>query len=249
MTDRQENKDRLTALWLTLAVVAVIVLFLAFGKMGYDPGLLTENNSEAVMMPPDDEEMFVEPELLDLGEEHATANDAPAAAMRGEPEPAPVDNSRQVVPGDNPKPAPAVEKPVTQDRENDVKATTPTVTDKEREKVTSSVAKGFAGRNGTVDGNDKGNASGGEGVGIQGSVRGRTFKGCPSPKVSLRHKTVVKVEVVVNEEGHVVSASATGAADATIRRACEQAARQATWSARKGAGDTHGSITFTITPR
>lgn len=249
MSTKREKKDRLLAIGLTLLIVVLIALFLLGGRLTFSPPLTADSAPAEMMMPEEEEELFVEPELLDLGEEKAVANDAPASSFKGQPEPAPEDHTELIVKDENPKPAPPVEKPITQKKESPVKATTPTATDKEKAKVTSSVAKGFAPRNGTETGKNSNSGAGGDGVGIQGSVRGRTFNGCPKPNVSLRHKTVVKVEVVVNEEGKVISASATGSADASIRRACEQAARQATWSAKKGAGDTHGSITFTITPR
>ncbi len=249
MSTEREKKDRWIAIGLTLVIVVIIALFLVGGRLTFYPPLTADSTPAEMMVPEEEEEMFVEPELLDLGEEKAVTNDAPAPSFKGQPEPAPEDHTELIVKGENPKPAPPVEKPITQKKESPVKATTPTVTDKEKAKVTSSVAKGFAPRNGTETGKNSNSGAGGDGVGIQGSIRGRTFNGCPKPNVSLRHKTVVKVEVVVDEDGKVISASATGTADASIRRACEQAARQATWSAKKGAGDTHGSITFTITPR
>lgn len=67
--------------------------------------------------------------------------------------------------------------------------------------------------------------------------------------VELTNKTVVVVDITVNEEGAVTSASARGSASSVIRRKCEQSALQARWSKKRGAGDTRGTITFTITPR
>ncbi|MDE6423412.1 MAG: hypothetical protein K2K95_08340, partial [Muribaculaceae bacterium] len=64
-----------------------------------------------------------------------------------------------------------------------------------------------------------------------------------------RHKTIVTVNVVIDAAGKVIAASSTGSDDANIRRKCEAAAKQARWSAKKGASTTRGSITFTITPK
>lgn len=244
----RDRKDRIVAASVTLALAIILLLTLRFGTVGYD-SQLTADNYTAELAPPDDEELFLEPELLNLGEEEATTHDAPSQSVKGNPELAETDHSKVVAKGDNPKPAPAVEKPVTQKQESPVQATTPSATDKEREKATSTVAKGFAPRNGNPTGDTGGSGAGDSGVGVAGNLRGRTFQGCPSPKVQLRHKTVVKVDVVVDEDGRVISASASGSADASIRRQCEQAARQARWSAKKGAGETRGSITFTITPK
>ena len=107
----------------------------------------------------------------------------------------------------------------------------------------------LGGGRGRGGGGPGGPGAGGTGVGISGSARGRTFLGCPKPDVALRHKAVVKVNVVIDASGKVVSASASGSADASIRRKCEQAARGARWTEKKGVSETRGTITFTITPR
>ena len=152
-------------------------------------------------------------------------------------------------PGENPKPAPQVEKKITQKQESPVKATEPPATNEEQSKISSAMANKFSGKNGATDGKSGSNGSGGTGVGIAGNANGRTFLGCNTPNVTLRHKTTVKVSVVIDATGKVISATASGSADASIRRACEQAARTARWSEKKGAGETRGSITFTITPK
>ena len=153
------------------------------------------------------------------------------------------------MPGKNKKPAPPVEKNVASKRESAVKSTEPTLSEEEKKRVTSKVAKGFRSRNGVTDGANAANGAGGSGTGIRGIASGRSFKGCPKPDVALRHKVTVTVNVVIDSEGRVISARAKGGADASIRRACEQAARGARWSAKAGAPDTKGTITFSITPR
>lgn len=243
-----EQKDRTIAAAITFAAVLLILLFLFIGGFTYDrSGLASQSVPE---IEPLEDEMFLEPEILkDLGEENAVNRDEPAPAFKGEPEPAETDNTKLVVPGDNPKPAPPEEKKITSKKESPVKATEPSATKEEKQKITSSVAKGFSGKNGAVEGKSGTSGAGGIGLGIQGNANGRTFKGCPKPDVELRHKTTVKVAVVIDAEGRVTSAKASGGASASIRRACEQAARGARWSAKKGAGETRGTITFTITPR
>ena len=246
--NNKQKKDSYIAAGVTTVVMLLILLFLYFGGYSFDRQLLAESSTPEIA--PEEEEIFLEPEILrDLGEENATHNDAPAPAFQGEPEPSETDNTKLVVPGENPKPAPPIEKKVTTKKESPVKATEPSVTKEEKQKVTSSVAKGFSGRNGTPEGNSGTDGAGGTGMGIRGSANGRTFRGCPSPDVSLRHKTTVKVAVVIDADGNVTSATASGGSSAQIRRACEQAARGAKWSAKKGAGETRGTITFTITPR
>lgn len=245
--DRQ-YKDRAIAAGITFIVMLLILLSLFFGSVSFDRQDLARQSIPEIQ--PEEEELFLEPEILkDLGEENAIRRDAPAKMAKGEAEPAQVDNNKLVVKGENPKPAPAAEKLVTQKAESPVKAPEPSATTEERQKVTSTVAKGFAPHNGVKEGATGSDGAGGVGIGINGSAGGRTFKGCPKPDVSLRQKTTVTVSVVIDADGNVTSAKASGGASAAIRRACEQAARGAKWSEKKGAGETRGSITFTITPR
>ncbi|MBD5269608.1 MAG: hypothetical protein HDS43_03195 [Bacteroides sp.] len=249
MTSR-EKKDSAIAAAVTFVAALVLLVVLFCCGLRFDRSLLAASSMPEPMETPEEEELFLDPELLDLGEENAVNNDAPAPAFKGEPEPAEEDQPEVVEPGPSPKPTPPVPKPITQKKESPVKATEPSATDKERQKATSSVAKGFAGRNGTPDGKaSESVGAGGTGVGISGNARGRTFISCPSPDVALRHKTVVTVNIVVDAAGKVISASATGSASADIRRKCEQAALRARWTEKKGAGETRGTLTFTITPK
>lgn len=243
---KKYDKDRAIAAFLTFLVALAILLTLFFGGISWDRQALAEASTPEIM----DEEVFIEPELVELGEENAVNHDKPAPAMKGEPDPAPEDKAEIIEPGPKPEPAPPKPKLNTQKKESKMKVEEPSQTDKERQKATSSVANKFSHRNGAVEGTDKGTSgAGGTGVGVSGNAHGRSFISCPKPDVALRHKTIVTVNVVIDAEGKVVEATAKGSADASIRRKCEAAARQARWSAKKGATSTRGSITFTITPR
>ncbi len=243
---KRYDKDRVIAAFLTFLVALAILLTLFFGGISWDRQALAEASTPEIM----DEEVFIEPELVELGEENAVNHDKPAPAMKGEPDPAPEDKAEIIEPGPKPEPAPPKPKLNTQKKESKMKVEEPSQTDKERQKATSSVANKFSHRNGAVEGTDKGTSgAGGTGVGVSGNAHGRSFISCPKPDVALRHKTIVTVNVVIDAEGKVVEATAKGSADASIRRKCEAAARQARWSAKKGATSTRGSITFTITPR
>ncbi|MBD5281010.1 MAG: hypothetical protein HDS35_11595 [Bacteroides sp.] len=247
---KKEDKDRAIAAALTFLVTLVLLLVLFFGGISFDRQELAESSTPELLPP--EEELFIEPELVDLGEETSVNhNTKPAPSLKGEPEPAPEDHAEIVDPGEKPDPVvKPVQKEITQKKESPVQKEEPSITDKERQKATSSVANKFAPKNGQTEGSDKGTSgAGGDGVGVSGNAHGRTFISCPKPDVALRHKTIVTVNVVIDAEGKVIEASATGSADATIRRKCEAAARQARWSAKKGASTTRGSITFTITPR
>lgn len=244
-----EQKDKGIAAAITFAIMLIIVLLLFLGSITYDRELLAQSSIPEIGM--EEEELFLEPEILKpIGEEDAVNHDSPAEAFKGEPEPAETDNPKLVVKGDNPKPAPPVQKVVTTTKESSVKATEPTISKEEEQKIKSTVANAFSGRNGNTEGKSSSAAgAGGEGSGVNGSSTGRNFLSCPSPNVSLNHKTVVKVDVKIDADGKVIEAKATGGGDADIRRKCEQAARSARWSAKKGASVASGTITFTIIPK
>lgn len=245
------RKDSAIATAVTLLVALLLFLGLWFGGVTFDRSLLAEvSTPEISVAEPEEEELFVEPEITrDLGEETAETQDAPAPAFKGQPEEAPKENTRQVVPDKNPKPAPPVEKPITQSKESPVKATTPTISEEEKKKVTSSIANKFkTNDNGTETGKTGSVGAGGTGVGISGSVSGRTFLGCPKPSVSLSNKTTITVVVTIDAEGHVTSAKARNG-EAYLQRACEQAALKARWSKKEDTPSARGTLTFTITPR
>ncbi|MDE6144232.1 MAG: hypothetical protein K2F94_09180 [Muribaculaceae bacterium] len=242
------RKDRALAALITLLILAAILLILLFGSVSWKRDAITETTSPELML---EEEEFIEPELVELGEETAVKQNKPAPTLKGEPEPAPEDNAEIVDPGPKPDPNPKpVRNEITQKKESRLKQEEAAKTEKERKKATSSVASKFSSKNGSTEGSDKGTSgAGGTGVGVSGNAHGRSFISCPKPDVTLRHKTVVTVNVVIDAEGKVTEAKASGSASAEIRRKCEAAARQARWSAKKGATSTRGSITFTITPR
>lgn len=255
-TRQKDNRDsRRASIWaatVTFAAAVIILLWLFFCGLTFDRAALAASSTPEIQLP-DEEELFIEPELVrNLGEENAVTHDEPAPALQGKPEPAPVENTKHVEPGKNEKPAPPVEKPVTQKKESPVKATEPPKTNEEKKRVTSKMANKFPGQNGTPSGSTGGSGAGGTGVGIAGNVAGRTFKGCPKPSVELQNKVVVEVRVTIDARGKVTSATArskSGKPSAAILRACEQAARGARWSEDPDTPSARGSITFTITPK
>lgn len=244
--ESQSRRDKLIAALCTLLFAGVLLLVLFFSTVGQDRAELTQSATPEIIP---EEEMFFEPDLIDLGEDESKNVDEAAPSNQGEPEKSEVIETQTVVKGEDPKPAPPKQKEVTQKKESPVKATEPSQTDKEEKKASNPAAGKFSGKNGNADGKPDGAASGGSGTGVTGSAHGRTFISCDTPKTSLRFKTVVIVDVTVNAEGRVTSASARSGADAAIRRECERAARTARWSPKKGSAETRGTITFTITPR
>lgn len=241
---KSNGKDRTIAAAVTFITALVLLLVLWF------TGLMPRHAEAVEMSTPEimDDEMFYEPELLELGEDRPEQQGLPAPSLKGKPAKADEPNPETVDPGPAPEKTPAVNE-ITLRRENELKKKEAAKTEKEKREATSLVASKFQVKNGSDDGKAVDSpGSGGASTGVSGNARGRTFISCPKPDVTLRHKTVVTVNVVIDAEGNVVEATASGSADAAIRRKCENAARQAKWSPKKGASSTRGSITFTITP-
>lgn len=251
----RKRRDTLIAAAVTMGAALGLLILLFCGSLRYDKALLAQASTPEIGLMPEEEPApeLIEPEILaEKGDLQPEVKDAPSTAVKGNPEPAPKPNPRAEVPGRNEKPAPAVEKPVAQEKPSPVKATEPTKSDRDRQKVTDKMVDKFPGPNGSRTGSSSGRGSGGTGVGTSGQLNGRTFKGCPSPRVELQNKVVVEVKVTVDAAGRVTAATArskTGKASGAILAACEQAACQARWSEDPDTPSARGTITFTITPK
>ncbi|MBD5218001.1 MAG: hypothetical protein HDS73_05865 [Bacteroidales bacterium] len=247
----KRNSDRLIAAIATAILAAIILLTLFFTGLSWDKEVLALNSIPEVAP---EEEVFLEPELLEEpGEEiEEKQEELEAAADRGEPDPAPELNRVKEVAGENPEPAPKVEKQVTTTKPSPVKATEPPKTDKEPKRATDPLAGKFSSRNGSKDGRINGNGAAKTGTAqTQGSVRGRKFKGAAALTAEVNQKIVVRVSVTVDAEGRVKAASISdgGAADSKLRNKILANAKTARWEAKPGAPDASGILTYTITPK
>jgi len=243
------KKDSVIAGIVTLVCVLLILLCLLFTGLSYDAKLAASSTNPEL----EEEELFLDPELLldqkqSIGETDATVHETPAPEVKGEPIPASVEENHTVHSGDNAQPSPEpqlvaskVESAVTNAESNKKK---------EEEQVAKSMAGKFRSKPGSTKGKfDSASGSDGVGIGVSGNFSGRQFLGCPLPDVELAHKTTVTVSIIVNAEGKVISATASGPAPTSIRKKCEQAAMKAKWSAKEGAANTNGTISFTIIPK
>lgn len=249
---RRRGREQPIAVAVTLAAALAIFIFLYFGKIGFDRTRLTEEIASETEYP-DEEELFLDPELLDPGEEESRQLTAPAAPAQGMPEVVPEPKQQRPVVKAEPvkdKPTPPKEKLVSTKKPSPVKAVDPRSDDKELRKAQSKTAGAFSPDNGQTAGRNNANGSAGTSTGISGHSDGWRFLGCPSPDVRLRNRTVITVSVTVNSRGEVTSATARGG-NASLRAACEQAARRARWKPLDPANTrtARGTITFTITPR
>lgn len=243
-----ERKDSVIAWIATFIIVALLLLWLMFTSLHYDARLAATSNPEL-----EEEEIFLDPELLleqnkTVGNPESTEHDIPSPEVKGQPVPAPVEETHTVHAGENEKPS-AEQQLVTSTAESPVENVASNKT-KDEEKVASSMAGKFKTNPGSVAGKfDSASGSDGSGSGVAGRLSGRQFLGCPLPDVALTHKTTVIVSITVDAEGHVTSATASGAAPAAVRKKCEEAALKARWSAKEGAAPTRGTLTFTIIPK
>lgn len=244
MKPTTENRDRIIAASLTMLSVLLMLLALFFGALKFDRATMANASMPEIQ---DDEPIFIEPLLTNFGEEDAITEDEAAPAAQGEPLPDNETQTRLETEGTKtPKPTPTSSAPSSKPNVNpDLKNS-----EKERRAATDAVASAFATGNGSSDSSAQdASGAGGNGSGVTGSAKGRTFISCPHPDVTLRHKTTVTVNIVIDAQGRVTEATATGGADPAIRQKCVQAALKARWSEKKGASPTRGTITFTITPR
>lgn len=243
--DGGSRRDSAIAAAVTMIVALALLLLLYFGQVGYSRAQIASASTPE----PEEEELYIDPELLNLGEEEATRQDAAAAAPRGVPQQTDKPSEQTTVRGVSEKPAPPKEKRTTQSKPSPVKESEPKASDKERKMADRRTSKAFSPDNGATDGREGASGSGGTSTGIAGNVAGRVFKSCPKPDVTLRNRTVVKVRVTVDADGHVTAATAISGGNASLRRKCERAALQARWSEKKGARPVSGTLTFTLIPR
>ena len=245
----KECRDRLIAAIVTFLAVGLMILWLLVATLRYDERLAAHSENPQL----EEDEIFLDPELLlennkSVGEPDAIAADAPAAEVKGEPAPAPVEQPHTVISGESNVQSPE-QTLIASEAESPVQTVAPDHK-KEDEKVATSMAGKFSSKPGSAQGKfDSTGGSDGVASGVPGKMSGRQFLGCPLPDVSLAHKTTVTVSITVDAAGKVMTATASGAATREIRRKCEQAAMQARWSEKKGAPSTRGSITFTIIPK
>lgn len=247
---RPEN-HQLIAAGITFLVTLLLLLGLYFGTLSYNRDAL----AAASIAEPDaleEEDFFLDPPLV-IGDEDVSDNnsDEPAASPLGQTDPAPVDNDRLVVKGENPEPVKVQEKLITQKQLSPVKAAEPSPTKEPESAVTSQMSKNFGPKNGKADGVHNGTGSGGKGSGVSGNVRGRKFLGCPLPVVALKKTVTVVISIRVDENGKVIEASVRdrgGASQENVNK-CLASARKATWSKKPGAAPVSGSLTFTLVPK
>lgn len=243
------KKDSIIAGLVTFLCVLAILLWLLFTSLRYYEKLAASSVNPEL----EEEELFLDPELLleqhrEVGNPETENHDSPAPEVKGEPVPAPVEQKHTAHSGENMLQAP--EQQLITTKEETPVDNAAANRKKEEEKVASAMEGKFKTNPGSVTGKfDSPSGSEGSGSGVNGRLSGRQFLGCPLPNVELTHKTTVTVSIKVDAAGKVLEATASGAAPRAIRKKCEEAAMKARWSAKDGAPETRGTITFTIIPK
>lgn len=234
-----------------LAAIALVLMLMLCG-LTQDPDALAQATPAA---PPDTDVQYIDPELLEPPAPDGTDPDSdvpeqPAQQPLGLEQQAPEVSKEKIVDGKNPQPAVSTEKLVTQKQPSPVKTTEPAPAKKPESNIASSMGSKFNGKNGSPTGSQGGYATGGKGTGVNGKLSGRKFLGCDMPQVRLRAKYTVVIRVEVNAQGKVISASVSsaGGAPRDVQDKCLAAARTARWSAKEGASNARGSLSFTLVP-
>lgn len=250
--DPKERKANVIAAAVTFVAALVILLLLFILTVGSDRSLLAEASTPEIQ---DNEEIYLEPELLVIdnpGDEDVENIDEAAPQTPGEPDPAPEEQTRRVVKNEKePEKPPVSNKPekVSTTKESDVKTSTPKLSPEEEKRIASMSGKLKTENNGSRTGTEAAaSGSGGNGISMQGNVNGRKMLSCPTWKVKLTQKTTVKVNITVDADGNVTSASAVSGGTPNLRKECEKMAKGSKWTKKAGASVTSGTISFTITP-
>lgn len=248
----KERKASVIAAAVTFVAALIILLLLFFLTVGDSRRALAESSVPEYQ---DDEEIFLEPELLVLdnpGDEVEQTVDEAAPQPPGEPDPAPEEQPVRVVRNtEPPKEQPVGNKPklVADNKESDLKTSAPRLSEEEEKRLASMQGKLKTDNNGAKTGKEApASGSGGDGVAATGSLNGRRMLSCPTWKLRLTQKTTVKVNITVDAAGNVTSATAVSGGTPALRAQCEKMARGSKWTAKAGAAPASGSITFTISP-
>lgn len=247
-------------------IIALVLLLLLHGirlslpKVAAD----TAKKSQAVAMPDftdlPDEEMFIEPKIMDVGDlENTEENVEDALTPQGEPEVAEQVNDRLVVNGPNPVENPSPETLVASSRPNkQAQTSTPSTKDTPDKKITApepSVNVNF--KNGKTSGKGS-TAQSGNGNATSGQARGEAQGGrklLNNPTVSgfnISKQITVTVTVQVKADGSVVAGSANvlglNNQSGSLKSKLKAASEQTRWTPKKDAPTVQGTLYWTLIP-
>lgn len=247
----KRKRDSIIAAAVTFGVALIVLLLLFIMSVGYDREALATSSMPEIQ---DEEEIFLEPELLKLGKPDANEDidiDEAAPQPPGEPEPAEENNPLSVIHDDKPQteePKTNKEPLVATKNNSDLTSPVPKTSQEEAQRIKDIQGK-FKGNNGAHDGKNT-DVSGTGGVGIKphGSAKGWKMTFCPTGKVPTEVKsTTVTVSITVGADGKVTVHGASGGTKAQ-QDICKGWAARSKWQVQTGmdAKAASGTITFTI---
>lgn len=255
-TNGQNIALSVTVLAAILLILLLLGVHLDFGNKADAP----QKEAITMAMPeeidPLDEEMFIEPELTNLGDPENTATDESEAPIpSGTPDISDVPNDKLVVNGPNPNPNKESEHLATTTKPSDVKTTASSAKDDPDQRLSDTMSSQFNMRNGKSEGTESTAVSGKGGDGkaeakgeIQG--QGRKLLNHPQPeKFSVTRTTIVKVTVMVKADGTVKPDSAncvTSLKDPDLKKNLEKASEKTKWTSKKGAPTVQATIIWTL---
>lgn len=249
--DPRERRASIIAACVTFGAALVILVLLFILSVGDNRAALAQ---ESIPELHDDEEIFLEPELLQMGndgEEELDLQEEAAPQPPGIPDQGETEQKVSVVQNTTPdnNNTSNQREVISTPKPSDVPAPKPKPSDEDNQRITNMGGNFNSPNNGAVNGQSSPNSgSGGNGVTASGVLKGRQMLSCNRNPIALKPgvtKGVVKVEVVVNAKGDVTSAKAISGPSELFAE-CERRAKNSKWSASKGAPDAKGTITFTI---
>lgn len=242
-----ERKDKIIAATTTAVVAIIILLFLLFSSIGQSIEELIAQQDLS-----QEEEIFIEPELMNLGETEQIRDNEAAPKIQGTPQHSETPSQELIEQGESSTPS-IQARQITQTDESQVQTTPPPATEQES-RISSAMRDRFNRPNGNENASSNENGSGNSGIGKTGNLKGRTFLGCSNPSISISKEVTIIVRITVDENGNVTNASfmsdsGPGAGNKRLRDACVKASKNAKWSAKKGTATQTGSITWHLKPK
>lgn len=252
--DSRERRDAVIAACVTFAVALVLLVLLFVLTVGTPDVSRLAEESIPEIQDVEEEEIFLEPEMLVLDRIGFEDGDKTLEEMPqplGEPEISDEVQNERVIKNDKIVEQPSEENPpplLSDDKSNkNLDRTTPmpadttkNITDHERPNIQFPQNGKLEGEitfaSGTGEKNPKGNKD------------GRHLEHWPPMKYTLSQPAQVTINIEVNAEGKVTYAKAAknSGGDKKLQQQCEKWALETTWTPKKGAPITPGVLRFNI---
>ena len=252
---KRPRSPQIIAAAVTVLAAFGLLVFLWFTYVGQDREELA---ASSIPEEPDLEEVYIEPEMLtpepaDDAEEEADESEEAAPEALGLPEKTPeppVEKQVAATHSEQPKPTKSNQNLASQRKPSPVRTQPATTNPKPDSRIASQMGAQFNANNGSTSGRHGSAGSGGSGTSVSSQgITGRTFRGFTGKVRSDKpFKASVRIRVTVDASGKVTAASliSAGGAPNAIAQQCVAWARRCSWSAKPGAADAQGVITYNV---